>query len=319
MATTTLERFREGDIRALSRIVSYIENRSDGYRELLGKLYPSAGSALRLGLTGPPGAGKSSLINRLTRLYLTAGKKVGILAVDPTSPFTGGALLGDRVRMQDFEPGSGVFFRSMATRGATGGLAGATDNAAVAYDAFGFDIILIETVGVGQVELDVIDTCDSVVVAVVPESGDSVQTMKAGLMEIADVFVVNKADRDGSERIASELKQSLEYRHMTEETWLPPIVRTVATTNQGIDELAAMIESHVSHIKTTGKYEAHRKLQLRKKILNILKNRFEKDLLDKLSGETSLDEQVERITAGESNPYTIADRLYRDHLTVHPA
>ncbi|HSG99911.1 MAG TPA: methylmalonyl Co-A mutase-associated GTPase MeaB, partial [candidate division Zixibacteria bacterium] len=192
---TTLERFQQGDISALARIITHVENRQPGYRELLSRLYRFDRKAVRIGLTGPPGAGKSTLVDCLSRRLTTAGKKVAVVAVDPSSPFTGGALLGDRVRYHEDVKDGSHFFRSMATRGSQGGLSGATDNVALVLDAFGFDFILIETVGVGQVELDIVDNCDLVVVILVPESGDAVQTLKAGLTEIADIFVVNKSDR----------------------------------------------------------------------------------------------------------------------------
>lgn len=234
---TVLERFRRGEIRGLSRIVSFVENREAGFQELLGHLYTKAGHSLRIGVTGPPGAGKSTLVDGLAAHFLKDGKRVGIVAVDPTSPFTGGALLGDRVRMNQMPADGSVYFRSMATRGATGGLAGATDNVAVVYDAFGFDVTLIETVGVGQVELDIVDSCDSVVVVLVPESGDAVQTMKAGLMEIADIFCINKSDRPGAERIAADLKQMLDTRKAKDDDWRIPIVSTEAITSKNVDRL----------------------------------------------------------------------------------
>ncbi|RME30015.1 MAG: methylmalonyl Co-A mutase-associated GTPase MeaB, partial [Candidatus Zixiibacteriota bacterium] len=270
---TVYERFLEGDIRALSRIVSFVENREVGYRELLARLYGRTGKSLRIGITGPPGAGKSSLVDLLAHSYLSQGKSVGVIAVDPTSPYTGGALLGDRVRLSSHASDGRFFFRSMATRGATGGLAGATDNVAIVYDAFGFDITLIETVGVGQVELDIINSCDVVVVVLVPESGDSVQTMKAGLMEIAHVFCINKADRPGAERIASELKYALDSRKASDNSWRPPIIMTVAIEKKGIDELLGAIDEYVRTAQEDGRLEGQRRERLKRKVFRILTNR----------------------------------------------
>ena len=306
-----LERFQNGDIRALSRIISHVENETDGYRDLLGRLYRRNGQSIRIGITGPPGAGKSTLVNGLARTYLDSGHKVGVVAVDPTSPFTGGALLGDRVRMSDFPMDGRFFFRSMATRGATGGLALATDNVTLIYDAFGFDITLIETVGVGQVELDIINACDSVVVVVVPESGDAVQTMKAGLMEIADIFVVNKADRPGSERIVSELRQMLRVRKPVEHAWPIQVLGTEATRSKGIPELRDQLDRHLEHIKGNGEFEKRRRRQIRRKITRILQTEVSMLIEKRLPKSTDLEQLINDIYAGKSDPFTASEEILR--------
>ena len=303
------ERFLAGDLRALARIVTFVENRVDGYRELLGRLYARTGRAVRIGLTGPPGAGKSSLVDSLARHYLK-DKRVGVIAVDPTSPFTGGALLGDRVRLSGVPSDGRFYFRSMATRGATGGLAGATDNVAIVYEAFGFDIILIETVGVGQVELDIIDTCDVVVVVLVPESGDAVQTLKAGLLEIAHVFCVNKADRPGADRIATDLEYALEMRQLAQDEWHPPVVLTVATERKGIEELEAAIERYLEYARRTSRLERHRRERLRRKVTNILLHRFQREFIERLAADGELNRAIDRIIQGETNPFAVGDEWY---------
>jgi len=305
-----LDRFSGGDIRALSRVISLVENRDEGYRELLSRLYLKSGHAVKLGITGPPGAGKSTLVNRLTRRFLDEGRKVGIVAVDPSSPYTGGALLGDRVRMNEFPGGGSVYFRSMATRGATGGLSAATDNVAVVLDAFGFDIVLIETVGVGQVELDVVDACDSVVVVIVPESGDAVQTMKAGLMEIADIMVVNKADRPGAETMVIDLQHTIKLRKQADDGGKVAVIPTEAVNGRNVDLLYTAIVEHVESAGRSGRFDRHRRGQIRKKILNILKNRFQKEFLDSLGDEFVFEKVVDDIHQHKTDPFTISDRLF---------
>ncbi len=305
-----LDGFAQGDIRSLSRLVSLVENRGEGYKEILGRLYPKCGKSVRIGITGPPGSGKSTLVNGLAHLFLKNGKRVGILAVDPSSPFTGGALLGDRVRMNEFPTDGRIYFRSMATRGATGGLSAASDDVAIVYDAFGFDITIMETVGVGQVELDVIDACDTVVVVIVPESGDSVQTMKAGLMEIADVFCVNKSDRPGSERIAAELSQTLGMRKKVDGGWAVPVVPTEATSRKNLELLFQRIAEHLEFIKSGGQFAKHRRQQLRKKLHHHLQSRFELEFSQTLGSESEFDRIIDDIIAGKTDPYKSGDELY---------
>ena len=307
---TLLDSFFQGDTRSLARLISHVENLDPDYQRLMGQLYPHAGHSLRIGITGPPGSGKSTIVNLLAHLYLSALKKIGIIAVDPTSPFTGGALLGDRVRMNEFPFDGSIYFRSMATRGATGGLAAATDNVTLLYDAFGFDITIIETVGVGQVELDIIDSCDTVVVVIVPESGDAVQTMKAGLMEIADIFCVNKSDRPGSERVAAELQQAMDVRKKQVGGWPVPVISTEAINKKNIDRLYAGIADHVAFNQANGHFEKHRRDQIARKVLMILKNRFQRDFLDSLAAAPEFDRMVEEIIAGRANPYDAGETLY---------
>lgn len=305
-----IERFNNHDIRALSRVISAVENNQNGIAKILGELYPRAASAIRIGITGPPGAGKSTLVNGLAHLYLKNQNKVGILAVDPTSPFTGGALLGDRVRMHEFPTGGEVYFRSMATRGARGGLSAATDNAAVAVGAFGYDIILIETVGVGQIEIDIIDACDVVVVVLVPESGDSVQTMKAGLMEVGDIFVVNKSDRPGSERMVAELRNAIETWKRIDESWDAPVIATEATKDKNLEKLHDAIGKFVEHQKSSGRFESHRREQIAKKVLSVLQNRFKKEFFDHIDAGAGLEKVVDDIVSGKLNPFTAGEELY---------
>jgi LAO/AO transport system kinase len=245
---TWIEQLRLGDNRALARAISTVENRVPGWSELLKALFPHSGKARVIGMTGAPGAGKSTLVDHLARLYRKEKRTVGIIAVDPTSPYTGGAILGDRIRMQEHFSDPGIYIRSMATRGSLGGLARTTADVATVLDASGRDLILIETVGVGQDEVDIVRLADITVVILVPGMGDDVQTIKAGIMEIADIFVINKSDREGAERVEREVRalQSLAVRH---DGWTPPIVKTVASEGSGVAELAAAIAEYEAYLQ----------------------------------------------------------------------
>ena len=239
---------RSGDARTLARAISTVENRAAGWSDLLKALFPYSGKARIIGLTGPPGAGKSTLVDQLARLYRKQNSTVGIVAVDPTSPYTGGAILGDRIRMQEHFADPGIYIRSMATRGSLGGLARTTADVTTVLDAAGRDVILIETVGVGQDEVDIVRLADITVVILVPGMGDDVQTIKAGIMEIADIFVINKSDREGAERVEREIRalQTLAVRH---DGWTPPIVKTVASEGTGVEELAAAVAEYENYLR----------------------------------------------------------------------
>lgn len=243
-----VDRLRAGDPRALARAISTVENRTPGWSEVLKALFPHSGRARILGLTGPPGAGKSTLVDQLARHYRKENRTVGIIAVDPTSPYTGGAILGDRIRMQEHFSDPGIYIRSMATRGSLGGLARTTADVATVLDASGRDLVMIETVGVGQDEVDIVRLADITIVILVPGMGDDVQTIKAGIMEIADIFVINKCDRDGAERVEREIRalQSLAVRS---DNWTPPIVKTVASEGAGIVELAEAIRDYETYLQ----------------------------------------------------------------------
>ena len=306
-----LGRFHKGDRMALSKIISYVENQSPDYRKVLAQLYPKAGKAYRVGFTGPPGAGKSTIVDKLTSLLVNNDQRVGIIAVDPTSPFTGGALLGDRIRMQDLTNQKGVFIRSMATRGSYGGLATTTKEVAIVMEAFGKDFILIETVGVGQVELDVVNACDTTVVVLVPESGDSIQAMKAGLMEIADIFVVNKSDREGAKRILTELDMILDIRRKKGE-WEYPVVSTEAVNSKGIDLLLSKVSEHKEFIISNHTFEKHRKSQIKSDIKKIVELKIRELIGEKVLTSLNLDEMAEKVFRGEDDPYSAGERILNE-------
>jgi LAO/AO transport system kinase len=243
-----ISKLRSGDARALARAISTVENRAASWSELLKALFPHTGKARIIGLTGPPGAGKSTLVDQLAKHYRRENQTVGIIAVDPTSPYTGGAILGDRIRMQDHYSDPGIFIRSMATRGSLGGLARATADVATVLDASGRDVVMIETVGVGQDEVEIVRLAEVTIVILVPGMGDDVQTIKAGIMEIADIFVINKSDREGAERVEREIRalQSLAMRH---DHWTPPIIKTVASEGAGTQELAEAIAGYEAYLR----------------------------------------------------------------------
>jgi len=307
---TLLDKFYQGDKIALSKIISYVENQSPDYRQVLAQLYPKAGKAYRMGFTGPPGAGKSTVVDKLTSFLVKQNRKVGIIAVDPTSPFTGGALLGDRIRMQDLTNLENVFIRSMATRGSYGGLATTTKEVSLVMDAFGKDYILIETVGVGQVELDVVNACDTTVVILVPESGDSIQAMKAGLMEIADIFVVNKSDREGSNRIVAELDMILDIRRKKGE-WEYPVVATEAVNNKGIDLLLAKIAEHREFITSHHLFEEHRKNQIKGDIKKILELKVREVVDQQILDSFDVDRIAEKVFRCEDDPYSCVEKVLK--------
>ena len=290
--------------RALGRAISILEDGGPGQRELIRRVYGETGKARVIGITGPPGAGKSTLVDRLARRIRQRGETVGILAVDPTSPFTGGALLGDRIRMATLYTDPGVFIRSMATRGSMGGLARASRDAVDLLDAAGFDWVLVETVGVGQDEVDVVRTVDTVAVVTVPGMGDDIQAIKAGILEIADVFVVNKADREGVEKTAKDLQMMLSIGEHGD--WLPPIVKTVAARDEGVDKLLAELERHRDYMRTSGEIERRRRSHLRLRVETILKERVVA-AADRVLG---VDREVERGHERKVDPYRVADRLF---------
>jgi LAO/AO transport system kinase len=304
-------RLLNNERRAVARAISIVESNNSFSSELLKNIYSSVGKAYRIGITGPPGAGKSTITNYLTKLYRSQNKKVGIIAVDPTSPFTGGALLGDRIRMSELVHDSGVFIRSMATRGSLGGLSKKAVDAADVLDAAGYDYIIFETVGVGQSELDIVRAADTTIVVLVPESGDSVQAMKAGLMEIADFFVLNKSDRPASEQAVTALKTVLGLREHNPDSWMPAIIKAVATENKGINEISDEVEKHYQYLINSNNFIKRRENRIKIRIKDIV----EEKILHELWGErreNSLNSSLEKVVLGDLSPYHIAEKIIED-------
>ena len=305
----SIDHLLSGEPRALARAISTVENHASGWIDLLKKLFPHTGNALTIGLTGSPGAGKSTLVDQLAKEFRKQGQTVGIIAVDPTSPFTGGAILGDRIRMQSHFSDPGIYIRSMATRGSLGGLARATADASLVLDAAGRDVIMIETVGVGQDEVDIVRVADITVVILVPGMGDDVQSIKAGIMEIADIFVINKSDHDGAERVEKEIRalQSLAPRP---DQWTPPIVKTVATESKGIAELQTAIREYEAYLQSRGLLKSRRAEHWQLRLIEMLRD----SLLEKAKAAVSasdLQRYAAEIAEHKRDPYSVIQEIQR--------
>ena len=301
------DRLIAGEKRALARAISLIENGDEEGARLVSAVYPRTGSARIVGFTGPPGVGKSTLIGALVRTLRERGRRVGVLSIDPSSPFTRGALLGDRIRLSEHFLDEGVFIRSMASRGALGGLAEATLQAALVMDAAGFDDVLLETAGVGQAEIDIVDHADTVVLALMPGSGDSIQALKAGVMEIPDVIVVNKAEHPLTDTMVREVRTALSLGPSGE--WKVPIVKAVASEGRGIEEVLEAIESHRAHVEESGTLEQRRARNLRTEVLGLAAARMRRELELRITEDPAVAELLERVVQREIDPATAAGEL----------
>ena len=309
-----------GDRLALARLITRVENRLPDVPDIMRAVHPRTGRAYVLGVTGPPGAGKSTLVDRLTARLRTGGASVGVIAVDPSSPFTGGAVLGDRIRMQAHTLDPGVFIRSMATRGSLGGLARATGDVIKLMDAFGFPWIILETVGVGQTELDVIRQADTTVVTLVPESGDSIQAMKAGLMEVADIFVVNKADRDGAHALMADIRFSVHLQYTSgagpkDVDWEVPVLAVQAVHDVGIDELLAGVRRHRTTLEQAGALEKRRQARRRAELEALLVEEFTSQITARVQSDPVLARTLEAVTTGTLDPYSAVAQIIAQTLT----
>jgi LAO/AO transport system kinase len=304
---TWIEQLRAGDIRALSRAISTVENRKPGWTELLKALFPHSGKARVLGLTGPPGAGKSTLVDQLARYYRKENYTVGIIAVDPTSPYTGGAILGDRIRMQEHFSDPGIYIRSMATRGSLGGLARTTADVATVLDASGRQLIMIETVGVGQDEVDIVRLAEITIVILVPGMGDDVQTIKAGIMEIADIFVINKSDRDGADHVEREIRtlQSLAMRH---DGWTPPIIKTVASHGLGIRELAGAVSDYEAYLQKENLTLNKSVENWQERLLQMLRDALLEKAREQM-GDGGVAQYATEVAEHKRDPYTLIEEI----------
>ncbi len=327
-----LEGLARGNTAALARAISLVENQREGFERVLTDVHGRIGKGKthRIGITGPPGAGKSTLTEQLVRIYRDRGLKVAVIAVDPTSPFTGGALLGDRIRMESISLDPGVFIRSMATRGAQGGLATTTEEVADVLEAFGFDRILIETVGVGQTELDVAATAETTVLVLVPESGDGIQTLKAGVMEIAELYVINKSDRPGADKLKQEVEvmlgirrgnafahvrphhgRALEGRKVPSNVWEAPVLTTVASKGEGVADLATALEQHHDYLERTGKLAEGRKRRLAARTRAVVNRAIRQWVLDETQAEELLARRIDEVAAGTTSPYEVAAEVLK--------
>jgi len=305
-----VEQMLKGEIVPLSRVISLVENESKEMPEIMKLIAPRAGKAYCVGITGPPGSGKSTLVDKLTAIIRKQDLTVGIIAADPSSPFTGGAVLGDRIRMQQHYLDEGVFIRSMASRGSLGGLPQTTGSVIKVLDAFGKDIILVETVGVGQSEIDIMKNSDTVVVVLSPEAGDSIQTMKAGLFEIADIFVVNKADHPGADNLINDI-QSMLHLHNGSSWWDIPALATEAVNNVGIEELYQQIQRHRRILEETGRLIQRRQKQRRDEFFETIKQKVGKRLIRAIEQDSELTNYAQRVESGEIDPYSAADKVLK--------